>query len=387
MTARIFNMKSGEQLWEWLFELAPIRRPAVPSTLYEVIVDTADLDTVKRYIAGGHALSQQVAGGHSVALAAAHGDLEFVRYFIENSTDLESVPELLAKPVNRISEADGSELETATAIFDYLLAQPFAHSQLKTAYIASAMTSQYSVAKSIIGAGLTDVEMRAGERGKKTRLSAFLRARGKPDFAALLIGEPVDHEKLLRAEKSERRRNVKLKKALSGLELAGQDYLQGRAFDERYKALLDEIEEGEWDKALATRDPRGSRSVLEFAAINGLADLVRLFLRIDPLTAKKAKQEKFFAAKAAASWGHLNVLRALQEAGVAVHSTPAGSNSPLSEACRNGHVEVVRYLLDAGADPASGDGSGHNFTLIDIAGGEERNAIIAALEAASNRST
>ena len=52
---------SGEQLWEVLYELAPVKRPKPPSTLYDVIVDGADLDAVKRYVAGGHDLCQQFA--------------------------------------------------------------------------------------------------------------------------------------------------------------------------------------------------------------------------------------------------------------------------------------------------------------------------------------
>ncbi len=378
-------MNTGEKLWQELFALAPARQPALPSTLYDVITGSADLETVKRYVAGGHALVQQFAGGHSVALAVRHGDLDFVRYFVDGADETELPPDLLADAVTRISQSDGDELETAYAVFEFLRDQSFAQQQLRAAYTMCAMTNQFSVAKSLLEAGLQDEEMRAGEEGVTTRLSSFLESCGKPDYAALLLGDEVDHDKLTRKEAAERRRNAKLKGAFDGLELAGQDYLQGQEFDECYKALLAEIDAGVWNEALASRDRLGSRTVVEFAAENGFTELARLFLRIDPLPPDEAERASRHAAKAAASRGHLDVLKVLKEAGVAVHETPTGHNSPLSEACRYGHLDVVRFLLDAGADPISGDGSGHEITLKDLAGGEARNDIIAALDAATTR--
>lgn len=376
-------MSSSEQLWETLFELAPIKRPKPPSTLYDVIVDTADLETVKRYVAGGHALSQRFAGGHSVALAAKYGNLEFVRYFVENSSDRESVPGLLAKAVERVSESEGNDLESARAILVYLLAQPFAQSQLSSAYTASAFASQYSTAISIIDAGLADDEIRAGEKGRTTRLSAHLISLGQPAFAALLSGEPVDHEELLHAEEADRRQNAELRSILGdAVPFAGQQVLEGPAFAKRYRSLLDDVEAGKWHGALTSRDRRFGRSVIEFAAANGFVEVVRLILSIGPMPPKDARIANVAAAVAAATWGHLDVLEALHEADVEIEATPSNDDSPLSEACRYGHTDVVRYLLNAGADPRSGDGSGHNLTLFDIAGGEQRNEIIAALEAA-----
>ena len=97
------------------------------------------------------------------------------------------------------------------------------------------------------------------------------------------------------------------------------------------------------------------------------------------MSAKAAAASKKDAAVAAATYGHIGVLKLLNDAGAKVEATPKGSNSPLSEACRYGHLNVVSYLLELGADPASSDGSGHDFTLVDLAGGENRAAIIAAL--------
>ena len=109
---------TSENLWARLYELAPIRSAKPASTLYDVIVDTADLETVKRYVAGGHELAQQFAGGHSVALAIEHGDLAFVRYFVENSTELDTVPDLLAAGVKRLSESTGANEQHTVCVTD-----------------------------------------------------------------------------------------------------------------------------------------------------------------------------------------------------------------------------------------------------------------------------
>lgn len=49
----------------------------------------------------------------------------------------------------------------------------------------------------------------------------------------------------------------------------------------------------------------------------------------------------------AASEGHLDILKMLLDAGANANG-PAGSQPPLHEAAEEGHLEVVRYLLDAG---------------------------------------
>ena len=117
-------------IWHALFELAPIKRPTPPSTLYDVIVDTKDLATVKRYVAGGHAIDQQFAGGQSVTLAVSNGDLEFVRYFVEAATDLQGVHELVTHAARRFAESSEDQLAEARDILDYILDQSLSDSQL-----------------------------------------------------------------------------------------------------------------------------------------------------------------------------------------------------------------------------------------------------------------
>ena len=370
-------MKLANGLWGVLFELAPMKRAKPPSTLYDVIVDSDGKDEalalVRQYVEGGHELSQQYAGGHSVGLAIVRGSLDFVRYFVENAGDLASVNGLLDKAVERLSEAGSGDIDIATAVFEYLLAQPFAKRQMTEAFTACAMRSQFSAAKMLLAAGLEDEAIKVGAK-RTVAASRRLEELGKPEYAALLSGDTVDEQRLEREEHKERRRNARLKAALGDAQaFAGQRVLDGEAFENRYGRLLQELEDGQWQAELGSRDPRFGQSVAEFAAVNGWIEVLRHALEFS------TDESAFDAAVAATSYGHLPVLELLEASGVAVADTPRGRNSPLSEACRYGHVELVQYLLDAGADPASTDGSGHAPRLADIAGGPRRKDIILAL--------
>ncbi len=372
-------MGSTGQLWDRLLELAPARRPKPPSTLYDIIIDSQDLETVKRYVDGGHELSQQFAGGHSVCLAVTNGDLAFVRYFVDNVDDLESVHDVLENAVQRLSESGEEEQDVANAVFEYLLGQPFAKKQLDSAFVAAAMRDQYTAAKAILAAGLENKEIRTGPH-QSVRLSEHLDRLGKTEYAALLTGGSVDEERLLQKERKERRTNAKLKGILAGAEPFGQQHIpEGAAFEERYRALLEEIDAGRWHAELASRDPRFGQSVAEFAAANGLLEILERALEVADRPGPENDGGKLAAAVAAATHGNISALKVLAARGVPVETTPDGRNSPLSEACRYGHVAVVRYLLERGADPQSKDGSGMELTLVDIAGGPRRNEIVAAI--------
>ena len=63
--------------------------------------------------------------------------------------------------------------------------------------------------------------------------------------------------------------------------------------------------------------------------------------------------------------GDVGTLRRALAAGVGVDIPIAGGDSLLALACRHGHVEAARVLLDHGADPAIRDASG--VSALDIA--------------------
>ena len=56
--------------------------------------------------------------------------------------------------------------------------------------------------------------------------------------------------------------------------------------------------------------------------------------------------------------GHLDVVRVLLEAGADLHATDNGGRTPLHRACDNGHLDVVRVLFEAGADLHATDDGG-----------------------------
>ncbi|KAJ1640400.1 ankyrin repeat-containing domain protein, partial [Pavlovales sp. CCMP2436] len=59
-----------------------------------------------------------------------------------------------------------------------------------------------------------------------------------------------------------------------------------------------------------------------------------------------------------ARYGELDELRAALEAGADVSYADGGGSTALHMACANGHVEIARILLDAGA-PFTANASGN----------------------------
>jgi hypothetical protein len=376
-------MGAEKDFWALLFKLGAIIPTRPKSTLYDVIVGQQGLDKAKRYVAGGHAISQRYAGGHSLCLAARHGDLEFLRYFIENAPGLENANSLegpndiLSEAVERIAKSGDEALPESMAVFEYLARQAELRLQFPNAFITCAFQEQITVAQALIAAGLGDEEVH-GDRGELIKLSERLEGLKQPDFAALIRGDDVDLETLKRKEAKEREEGDQLASLLGSISFGGREpELTGDAFTAQYNALIDEIRAGQWTGVLGSSDPKDARSVLEFAGENGFTELARAVLETHAPTDSDAHR----AAIAAATYGHFEFLQVLAEAGVAVEKTSKKRNSPLSEACRYGHLDIVRNLLELGANPNAGDSSGHGFTLDDLAGSEHRNEIIAALQA------
>ena len=375
-------MPKDRELWSRLFEIGPIRRPKPTASLYEVIAHVGDLDLAKRYVEGGHDISRRLVGGHSLSLAVMHGDLEFVRYFIDNAPDLDhantvdGANDLLSSAVERLSKSDDSGLETSIAVLAYLLEKPELRPQMAAAFMTSAATHQVTAAEMLLEAGLEDEDVRTGP-DTFTPLAKHLEDINFPEFAALLKGKPVDIEALRQKQSAEREEAAALAGILGSVtSSASKAKLEGAELESSYRALVDETRAGKWTAALDSLDPHDQRSVIEFAAQCGFDDLVSAIFDVGAPAPRAAYQ----AAIAAAVYGHLDVLRTLESNGVAIEKTSKDRNSPLSEACRYGHLDIVSYLLELGADPDAGESSGHGFTMDQLAGGENRGRIIAALD-------
>jgi ankyrin repeat protein len=77
-----------------------------------------------------------------------------------------------------------------------------------------------------------------------------------------------------------------------------------------------------------------------------------------------------FGICAPASWGILALVRARLRDDPSLANVMDGHTSPLHEAARSGNLEIVRLLLDCGADPGMLDGSGKTALAVAAAGGQ-----------------
>ena len=72
----------------------------------------------------------------------------------------------------------------------------------------------------------------------------------------------------------------------------------------------------------------------------------------------------------AAKNGHTDVVEFLLDEGVDPNRADRGGWSPMYIAAGMGHEEVVKLLLDSGVDPNEPDGFGHGWTPLQVAAGE-----------------
>ncbi|MFO0808831.1 MAG: ankyrin repeat domain-containing protein [Gemmataceae bacterium] len=86
-----------------------------------------------------------------------------------------------------------------------------------------------------------------------------------------------------------------------------------------------------------------------------------------------------FGICAPANWGFLFLVERRLSADPALLNFMDGRTSALHEAARGGHVEVIRFLLDRGADASLRDGDGK--TALDVATANNRDVVAAILRA------
>ncbi len=367
-------------LWASLFQLGPVMRQKPAANLYDLLASgDEDLDLIKAYVAAGHDADHQFAGGHTANLAVSHGRLETVEFILGHCENPDG-PDLCHTAVNRIAESTGTDLDEARSVLDFLLSRFTDQRSLRAAYSCCAAFGQLSTAEAVLTRGLEDAEIQCGP-DEFEKYSDWLVQRDYAPFASLLKGEDVERKQLERNELKQQRRGAKareLKRELVPFASIGQ--LSGEEFATAYKSTLDALARGDRDAELLSQDPHRHRSVLEFVAENDFTDLLSAVLERAVFDKKRLSHDGYAAATAAATHGHLEPIKVLANAGVVVTATPDNANSPLSEAVRFGHLDVVEYLLTNGADPTSSDGSGHSPRLAELAGGPDRAAIAEMLQ-------
>ncbi|EYC19317.1 hypothetical protein Y032_0024g1015 [Ancylostoma ceylanicum] len=91
-------------------------------------------------------------------------------------------------------------------------------------------------------------------------------------------------------------------------------------------------------------------SPLTLAAYKGYTDVIEYLLSLDDYDRSTRDEELHTALMEAAMDGHLEVARVLIQAGAPVNLTSESYESPLTLSCCGGHAELAKLLIDAGAN-------------------------------------
>ncbi len=120
---------------------------------------------------------------------------------------------------------------------------------------------------------------------------------------------------------------------------------------------------------------------LHWAYFGGSREVIDLLLQAgaDPATRDEGLgcTPRAFGICVPANWGIVGNVRARLTDDPALANLMDGHTSPLHEAARCGHVDIVRLLLEAGAEPMLSNGDGK--TPLELAIEHERSAVVEAL--------
>jgi ankyrin repeat protein len=116
---------------------------------------------------------------------------------------------------------------------------------------------------------------------------------------------------------------------------------------------------------------RGAELELHDAAAVGKLDVVKRIVENDWARAKSFSPDGFPLVALAAVFGHLDVVRYLADRGAEINAsaTNGSSYNGLTGAVASGHTEIVRWLLQNGANPNHRYGAGYSPLLTAAANG------------------
>ncbi|MEV5708729.1 ankyrin repeat domain-containing protein [Actinoallomurus sp. NPDC052274] len=140
--------------------------------------------------------------------------------------------------------------------------------------------------------------------------------------------------------------------------LTGRDEIRaeiGSHPDDEYDdcvAIARMLIDGGIDVELATSE--AGQTPLSHAASRGTAEITELLIATKQVDLDSRDKAGVSPLHYASRHGHIDPVRLLLEAGANPNITENYGFTPLHEAAENGHAEVTRALLTAGADPGGG---------------------------------
>jgi uncharacterized protein len=115
----------------------------------------------------------------------------------------------------------------------------------------------------------------------------------------------------------------------------------------------------------------GATLELYDAVAVGKLDVVRHFVENDPASAKSFSPDGFPVVALAAVFGHLDVVRCLADCGANINASATNGTgyNALTGAVASGQTEIVKWLLQKGANPNHRYGAGYSPLLTAAANG------------------
>ncbi|XP_071482918.1 ankyrin repeat and KH domain-containing protein mask-like, partial [Diadema antillarum] len=115
---------------------------------------------------------------------------------------------------------------------------------------------------------------------------------------------------------------------------------------------------GEDDKLIQETNEEGE-SLLSLACSGGYFELAHVLLKMNANVEDRGSKGDCTPLMEAASAGHVDLVKLLLEYGADTNAQSSAGNTPLMYACNGGHEEIVKLLLDQGANIEDHNENGH----------------------------
>ncbi|XP_030835495.1 ankyrin repeat domain-containing protein 17 isoform X5 [Strongylocentrotus purpuratus] len=115
---------------------------------------------------------------------------------------------------------------------------------------------------------------------------------------------------------------------------------------------------GDDDKMIQETNEEGE-SLLSLACSGGYFELAHVLLKMNANVEDRGSKGDCTPLMEAASAGHVDIVKLLLEYGADANAQSSAGNTPLMYACNGGHEEIVKILLDQGANIEDHNENGH----------------------------